>query len=123
MIKNEMRDVLIYAELGMYAFVAGFIMAVAVFSISPVYFAREMLDLGHLLRTLLGILVASPPLIFAWVTYQKLVRPLRKNKEPSKRWRAALEILGYFLGLFVGGIVLYIANRKINVILENSNKT
>jgi len=57
---------------------------------------------------------AIAPLIFAFLTYVKIVRPLKEGKVPSKFWNLVLAILGYFFGLVIGGILLSMAYHKIH---------
>jgi hypothetical protein len=60
-----------------------------------------------------GIPFAFVPLVLAVLTYVKMMRPLKANVAPSKKWASALEILGYFFGLIACGYVLWFANSKI----------
>jgi len=114
MARNQMRDALIYAQLGMYAFLGSFIiLAIGVFAL-PLFLLKRLLIAEPFVMIGGGILCTFPSLLLVWLTNQKLIRPLRMNREPTKKMRTTLEILGYFFGLFVGGIMFYIANRKID---------
>jgi hypothetical protein len=45
--------------------------------------------------------------------YDKMVKVLMENRDPHTKWAKTLEWLGYFLGLFIAGLMIYIANKKI----------
>jgi len=109
-----MRDALIYAQLGMYAFLGSFIVLLIGVFVLPLFLLKRLLIAEPFLMIGGGILCTFPSLLLVWLTDQKLIRPLKMNQEPAKKLRTTLEILGYFFGLFVGGIMLYIANRKID---------
>jgi hypothetical protein len=66
-----------------------------------------------ILMTVIGIVCSSPPLLLAWLTYDKMVKVLMENRDPHTKWAKTLEWLGYFLGLFIAGLMIYIANKKI----------
>jgi len=114
MAKNQLRDALIYAQLGMYAFLgSSIILAIGVF-VLPLLLLKRLLIAEPLLMIGGGTICTFPSLLLAWLTRHKLITPLKTNQEPTKKSRTTLEILGYFFGLFVGGIMLYIANQKID---------
>lgn len=115
------KDALIWAELGMAAF-AAFFTVMIIESISVIIFTssfsfRYMLSV--LVFPLLSFLLLSfVPLILAVLTYVKIIRPIRANTVPSKRWSSILEILGYVFGFLVGGILLWVANKKVKIAQE-----
>jgi len=106
------RDALIYAELGMGFFIVSFVTLFVGLVGFPLFVLRSD-EFIKIIMTMVGIICSSPPLLLAWLTYDKIVRVLRENRDPPTRWAKALEWLGYFLGLFIAGLMLYIANRKI----------
>lgn len=111
------RDVLIYAELGMGFYIVSFVMLFVGLVGFPLFVSRSE-EFIRIMMAMAGIVCSSPPLLLAWLTYNKIVRVLRENRDPPTKWAKTLEWLGYFLGLFIAGLMLYIANKKI----ENAKK-
>jgi len=113
--KERRHDVLIYAELGRGFYIVSFAIFLWVFFLYPLFFfnffySKTTFDL---LVLVIGILSSLPPLLLAWLTHIKIVKLLKEGREPSIKWAKSLEILGYFLGLFIAGLMLYIANKKL----------
>ncbi|MEM1551676.1 MAG: hypothetical protein QXH03_03290 [Candidatus Bathyarchaeia archaeon] len=108
MARNRRRDALIHAELGMGFYIVSFAIFFWVFFLYPLFFFETALNF-----LAIGILSSSPPLLLAWLTHIKIVKLLKEGSEPSIKWAKSLEILGYFLGLFIAGLMLYIANKKL----------
>jgi hypothetical protein len=112
MTKKEKRDYVLYAEMGMGFYLVSFVLYVWPFLFLPLFFRFEPLSYGEWRVLIVGLIPACVPLIQAYLTYAKIVKVYRENRKPSKRWVEALEILGYFLGFFITGLMLYIADRK-----------
>ncbi|MEM3828554.1 MAG: hypothetical protein QXP36_05010 [Conexivisphaerales archaeon] len=112
MVKEWREDALIYAELGMGFYIVSFVMLFVGLVGFPLFFLRSN-EFIRIIMAIIGIVCSSPPLLLAWLTYDKIVKVLRENREPSTKWAKTLEWLGYFLGLFIAGLMLYIANKKI----------
>jgi hypothetical protein len=115
MVKEWRRDALIYAELGMGFYIVSFVMSLVGCISYPLFFKRNV---GFvIIIIIIGVLYSLPSLLLAWLTYNKMVKVLKKNRDPQPKWAKALEWLGYFLGIFIAGLMLYIANKK----LESKN--
>ena len=104
-----LHDALIWAELAMAAFVGFFIFVILALVVGP------WLLVGWKAIWIPPILLSSVPLILATLTYVKIMQPLKANSVPSRKWASILEVLGYVFGLFFGGILLWIANKKITL--------
>jgi TRAP-type C4-dicarboxylate transport system permease small subunit len=112
MVKEWRRDALIYAKLGMGFYIVSCVISSIGLIGFPLFFSKSDVFV-RILMTIIGILCSTPPLLLAWLTYNKIVKVLRENHAPSTKWAKALEWLGYFLGLFIAGLMLYIANKKL----------
>jgi hypothetical protein len=120
----QIRDVLIYVELGKGFFIVSSAAYIALWSY-PIILSTihgGMSALAYLFAVISIVPISLPPLILAWATHRQLIKPLRENRMPSKGWRTALEVAGYFLGLFVAGLMLWIANRKIDNISKSTHQ-
>jgi len=113
MTREWRRDALIYAELGMGFYITQFVLLFAGFIGFPLFILRSEELFIRIITTMVSIFLSSPPLLLAWLTYDKIVKVLKENRDPSARWAKTLEWLGYFLGLFIAGLMLYIANKKL----------
>lgn len=112
MAKDWRRDALIYAELGMGFYIVSFVMFFVGSVGFPLFLLRSDIFI-RIVMTMIGVVCSSPSLLLAWLTHDKIVKVLRDNRDPSTKWAKTLEWLGYFLGLFIAGLMLYIANKKI----------
>jgi len=112
MVKEWRKDALIYAQLGMGFYIVSFVMLSVGFVGFPLFFLRSDAFI-RIIMTVIGIVCSSPPLLLAWLTYDKMVKVLMENRDPHTKWAKTLEWLGYFLGLFIAGLMIYIANKKI----------
>jgi len=112
MVKEWRRDALIYAELGMGFYIVSFVMSLVGCISYPLFFKRNV-GFYMIIIIIIGVLYSLPSLLLAWLTYSKMVKVLKKDRDPHPKWAKALEWLGYFLGLFIAGLMLYIANKKI----------
>lgn len=112
MVEEQRQDALLYAELDMGFYIVSFVMFLVSFVAYHVFFMRNV-GFYIIIIVMVGVLCSLPPLLLAWLTYNKMVKILKEGRKPSTRWAKALEWMGYFLGLFIAGLMLYIANRKI----------
>ncbi len=112
MVKEWRKDALVYAQLGMDFYIVSFVTLSVGLVGFPLFFLRGD-EFIRIIMTIIGIACSSPPLLLAWFTYDKIVKALREDRDPPSKWAKTLEWLGYFLGLFIAGLMLYIANKKI----------
>ena len=61
----------------------------------------------------INLIFYVPPLFFAWLAHTKLVKPLRDEKIPSRKWSLFLSIMGLFFGLAIGLLVMGLADERI----------
>jgi len=111
-----LHDALIWAELGVAAFAA-------FFTIIVLEVIQVILFAGWNVIWISAILLSFVPLVLAILTYEKIMQPLMTNVVPSRRWASFLEIAGYVFGLFVGGVLLWIANKKVKIAQDQAGNS
>jgi len=89
MVKDWRKDALIYAELGMGFYIVSFVILSVGFVGFPLFFLRGD-EFIRMMMIMIGIVCSSPPLLLAWLTYDKMVKVLRQNRDPQldgqKHW-------------------------------------
>jgi len=112
-IPSGFRDALHWSELGMACFIAAAITTVVIFL--PVYSEASLNPLSLALRSTFS----AAPFLLTWVTYEKLVKPLRAGRLPRNtlKWSMLLTPMGIF-GCVVGIYVLAHADEKIRALVR-----
>jgi len=111
--KSFFRDALTYVELARDFYVVSSALFLLGFFIYPIIFFRNAAPDFLVFVLVMGFLSSLPSLLLAWLTHNKIIKLLKEGEKPSIKWAKSLEILGYFLGLFIAGLMLYIANKKL----------
>jgi len=106
------RDALHWSELGIACFIAA---AILIFLFSPASAGVSLDPLSLALRSTFS----AAPFLLTWVTYEKLVKPLRAGRLPRnvRKWSMLLTPMGIF-GCVVGIYVLAHADEKIKALVR-----
>jgi len=134
--ETAFKEALYWSEWGKACFIGQIILVIAL-SIILLFFAflrgelsimapNELItfpfnwkDPGNIL---INLFLYIPPPIFAWLAQRKLVKPLKEEKVPSRKWSLLLSIMGLFSGLIIGFLVLGLADEKIKYLAKSSTK-
>ena len=106
------REAVRWSEYGMACFVAATISTLIIQGVSGDFYFWSMV-----IHTLFG----GIPLILAILTYEKLVKPLKRGRIPKniRKWSLFLTLTGIF-GVVVGVFIFAKTDEKIKSIIESS---
>ena len=116
--ETTFKEALYWSEWGKACFIgqAIFIIVMAFFRGEILVTFNEIIPFNWLKDTVnipINLSLYILPTTFAWLAHRKLVKPLREDKVPSRKWSLLLSIMGLFFGLVIGFIVLAVADERI----------
>jgi len=119
--ETTFKEALYWSEGGKACFIGHAILAIALSFIVPFFpvliggipVTFSEIILFSWLKDPISLSLYVLPMVFAWLAHRELVKPLREDKVPSRKWSLLLSIMGLFFGLVIGFIVLAVADERI----------